>query len=346
MSSNTKYYSLFEQLKAEIESGRYPYGAKLPTEFDLSAQHGVSRFTVRSALRLLEEQNYIRRLQGSGSYVNYQTSPSRKTLRIAVVVTYISDYIFPFLLRSIEQIATASGYAITLFATNNSLVAERRIISNLLCSEWDGIIIEGTKTALPCPNIDLICKIADTTPIVYINGYPRDLLHKNISSVTMDDYNGGQRAAEMLLSKGHTKIGGIYKCDDNQGVYRYSGFFNYLLANCPNFNDANMIWYTTETKYGFIKNNSVLERILTSCTALVCYNDEIAAQLAPVILSDPNVTVTSLISFDNVIPLFVNHDFDFYSIPHPKELLGEKAIRMLIDMIDGKPVSPCIMSWL
>lgn len=346
MSTNIKYNVLFEQLKNQILSGHYAYGSKLPTEGELSAQHGFSRFTVRSSLRLLEEQNYIRRIQGSGSYVNYRIRSPKKTMRIAVVVTYISDYIFPSLLRSIEQIATSSGYTITLFATNNSLVAERRIISNLMSSDWDGIIIEGTKTALPCPNVDLIHQIADSTPIVFINGYPKDISHKNICSVTMDDCNGGNRAAELLLSKGHKKIAGIFKCDDNQGVFRYSGFFNYLLANCPDFDDANIFWYTTETKHGFFKNNSFLERILTNCTALVCYNDEVAAQLAPIIASNPNFTITSLVSFDSAISLFGNQDFDFYSLPHPKGLLGEKAINMLIAMMDGKFVSPCVIGWL
>ena len=74
---------------------------------------------------------------------------------------------------------------------------------------------------------------------------------------------------------------------------------------------------------------------------MVCYNDEIATQLAPILLSDLGYSVTSLISFDNAISLFIGQDFDFYSLPHPKGVLGEKAVKMLIDMIDGKPTTLC-----
>ena len=345
MSTKIKYRILFEEIKSQIVSGHYPYGSKLPTEGEISEQYGVSRFTVRSALRLLEEQKYIRRIQGSGSYVKYQSYPRMSTMRIAVVVTYISSYIFPSILRAIEKTATASGYTISLFATNNSLVAERRIINNLLSSDWDGVIFEGTKTALPCPNIDLFSEIADKTPIVFINGYPSGLSHKNICSVTMDDYNGGMKAAKLLMEKGHKKIAGIFKCDDQQGVNRYSGFLDYLIANCPDFDDTNIIWYNTETKFDFLSNNSILESILTSCTGMVCYNDEIATQLAPILLSDLGYSVTSLISFDNAISLFIGQDFDFYSLPHPKGVLGEKAVKMLIDMIDGKPTTHCVQDW-
>lgn len=345
MATRIKYRLLYEELKSQIISEQFPYGSKLPTESELSEQYGLSRFTVRSALRLLEAQDYIRRIQGSGSYVNYQTQPRMKSLRIAVVVTYISDYIFPSILRSIEQTATASGYTITLFATNNSLVAERKIINNLLSSDWDGVIFEGTKTALPCPNLKQIYDIAEKIPIVFINGYPSGLSHRNICSVTADDYAGGRKAAQLLMEKGHKKIAGIFKCDDRQGVNRYSGFLDYLIENCPEFDDANIIWYTTETKFSFLKNNNILERVLKNCTALVCYNDEIASQLAPSVISESGYSITSMVSFDNVIPLFIGQDFDYYSIPHPKGLLGETAVNMLINMINGKHVSPCALAW-
>ena len=210
MAAEIKYKLLYEKLKSQIISGQYAHGSKLPTESELSEQYGLSRFTIRSALRLLESENFIRRIQGSGSYVNYQQEPRMKTLRIAVVVTYISDYIFPYILRSIEQTATAAGYTITLFATNNSLVAERKIITNLLYSDWDGIIFEGTKTALPSPNLNLIYEIAEKTPVVFINGYPMGLSHRNICSVTSDDYVGGRKAAQLLMEKGHKKIAGIW----------------------------------------------------------------------------------------------------------------------------------------
>lgn len=44
-------------------------GAKLPSEPDLAAEMGVSRATLRDALRILEDDGLVRRVQGSGTYV-------------------------------------------------------------------------------------------------------------------------------------------------------------------------------------------------------------------------------------------------------------------------------------
>lgn len=50
---------LAEELRERICSGSLPPGAMLPPERDLVAETGLSRMTVRSALRLLETQGFV-----------------------------------------------------------------------------------------------------------------------------------------------------------------------------------------------------------------------------------------------------------------------------------------------
>jgi len=50
---------LAAQIKQEIISGQYPEGAMLPHETEMAAQLGISRPTVREALRLLESEGLI-----------------------------------------------------------------------------------------------------------------------------------------------------------------------------------------------------------------------------------------------------------------------------------------------
>jgi GntR family transcriptional regulator len=60
---------LRDVLMEEITSSQLPPGTKLPTEGQLSQRFGVSRATVRDAVRALIEAGYVVRRRGSGSYV-------------------------------------------------------------------------------------------------------------------------------------------------------------------------------------------------------------------------------------------------------------------------------------
>ena len=64
------YLQVIDRLKSDIDKGVYQENEKLPSEFELSKTLGVSRATLREALRLLEEENVIVRRHGVGTFVN------------------------------------------------------------------------------------------------------------------------------------------------------------------------------------------------------------------------------------------------------------------------------------
>jgi len=64
------YLQVIDRIKQEIESGNYKEGEKLPSEFELSKILGVSRATLREALRILEEDHVVTRRHGVGTFVN------------------------------------------------------------------------------------------------------------------------------------------------------------------------------------------------------------------------------------------------------------------------------------
>ena len=63
------YYQLGTILREQILSGAYAQGDQLPTEAELVADYGVSRITVRQALKSLTEERLIRREAGRGTFV-------------------------------------------------------------------------------------------------------------------------------------------------------------------------------------------------------------------------------------------------------------------------------------
>ncbi|MFF4700660.1 FadR/GntR family transcriptional regulator [Streptomyces chattanoogensis] len=57
------------QLRAQITSGEWPVGARIPTEPELVEELGVARNTVREAVRALAHNGLLDIRQGSGTYV-------------------------------------------------------------------------------------------------------------------------------------------------------------------------------------------------------------------------------------------------------------------------------------
>lgn len=63
------YSSLARDLRKRIENGEFQPGTRLPTEQNLRESYGVSRHTVRAALKALVSDGFIDQVQGSGTYV-------------------------------------------------------------------------------------------------------------------------------------------------------------------------------------------------------------------------------------------------------------------------------------
>lgn len=68
-SPKPKYSLIADQLTREINDGTIPLGASFPTEANLMRAFGVSRHTVRAALRQLRSRGLISSKQGQGSHV-------------------------------------------------------------------------------------------------------------------------------------------------------------------------------------------------------------------------------------------------------------------------------------
>lgn len=60
---------VIDQLRGQIESGRWEVGDRIPTEAELAASTGTSRNTVREAVQSLVHAGLLERRQGSGTYV-------------------------------------------------------------------------------------------------------------------------------------------------------------------------------------------------------------------------------------------------------------------------------------
>lgn len=72
------YISIYNQLYEDIRKGVYKSGGLLPSENILSEKYKVSRNTLRQALTILQQDGYIYKRQGKGTFVSYEMGEKEK----------------------------------------------------------------------------------------------------------------------------------------------------------------------------------------------------------------------------------------------------------------------------
>lgn len=77
----TLYRQIATLMRKDIEDERWVPGERLPSLEMLARQYGVALVTLRAAVRLLEEQRFVVRVQGRGTFVSDEL-PTRRWLRL------------------------------------------------------------------------------------------------------------------------------------------------------------------------------------------------------------------------------------------------------------------------
>ena len=346
----SKYVQIAARLRSQILGGTYQSTMRLPTEMELAETCHVNRQTVRRALSVLAQEGLIERHQGSGSYI--KNIPPAHGASIAILATYINNYIFPAILQDAQTVFACNGYSTMVFCTHNQVSMEREILKNVLESPVCALLVEGTKTALPNPNLDLYEQLSKSSvPVVFLHGTYSAL--SDVVCVSDDNFHGGYLLTQYLIKKGHTCIAGIFKSDDIQGHDRYFGFLSALRDAELSLPDGQILWYTTEEKNQILNNDdlSILQNFvknsLQDATAVVCYNDEIAFALIDVLLS-----LGIRVPEDVAVVSFDNSSYSEFcsvkitSLAHGTKHIGRIAAERLVDMLHGKQVQSEAVPWV
>lgn len=335
----TKYSMVKEHVLSKILDGTYKANEKISSESELMEQFGVSRHTVRLAIGDLVTEGWLYRKQGAGTFCAERQDPTRarQTKNIAIVVTYISDYIFPSIIRGAESYLSREGYQVSLFSTNNNHEREKEVLESILQQNFDGLIIEPTKSAITNPNINYYINIESKgIPYVMINAYYEEL---DPLSLSVNDVKGGFLQTDHLIKLNHKDIIGVFKEDDLQGIRRMKGFINAHRENRINLNADNIITFNSSNRE--TKPREELRRILSRNripTAIVSYNDQIALYLLDVI-REKNLQVPediSIVGFDDSFLAEVS-EVKLTTVTHPQSTMGMRSAEMILQLTN-KPM--------
>ncbi|MDE3838577.1 GntR family transcriptional regulator [Bacillus methanolicus] len=190
------YLQVIDRLKQDIEKGLYKEREKLPSEFDLAKQLGVSRATLREALRILEEENVIIRRHGVGTFVNAK----------------------PLFTSGIEQLNSVTNMIQlagmtpgTIFLSSSTQGPTEEDVRRFSCSlDEEIVVIERVRTA-------------NGEPVVYcIDKVPEKILPENFSLEQESIFNLLEMKANRKITYAvahiepigyHEKISPILECD-------------------------------------------------------------------------------------------------------------------------------------
>ena len=350
MAQKTKYNMVKEKITEWITSGAVQPGEKIYSENELVKMFGVSRHTVRQAVGDLVHEGWLYREQGAGTFCSNKMFESSQTAEvppkvqrlntngknIGVITTYISDYIFPSIIKGIESYLTAQGYSLTFACTDNDVEKEKQCLETMLSRNINGLIVEPTRSSNYNPNIQYYLQLEQNNiPYLMINQYYSQLMPPHI---IMNDEHGGFIATEHVIKLGHEKIIGLFKTDDLQGVNRMQGFIRAFRENNLSFFPDMVITYTTEDK-----DSNVVERLQeffkkeNKPTAIVCYNDQLALQVI-FMLRGLGLKVPediSIVGYDDS-SLAEATDIKLTSVSHPKMDMGIEAAKWIVSAVEKR----------
>lgn len=221
-------YQVAEQIRRRISSGEYRHGSRLPSEVSLSASFGVSRATLREALRILEDEGATMSRRGAGSFVRPESSlivegleklgSWTKSIRKAGFLA--EDRVLS--VKAIELVGSAaqsldlengsSGYMIESIRLAN----KQPVIYS--CSVLKGSIFADADTLMKRNQYDsLLDFLRDTTGIKI--AYCVENLRVMVAAPPITHLLSVESGSPLLLMEG------VAYCDGDRPVYVESSFF-------------------------------------------------------------------------------------------------------------------------
>lgn len=313
------YQKIYDDLLKKILSRSLLPNAQLPTEKELSAKYSVSRITSKRALTELEQQGYIYRVQGKGSFVK-ENLPKHKHKRILLSTPFTGKFIGSYI-EGLEPVITASGYDL-LVVSNDAL--KHRSCEGIL-QEFSGLIYYAENVE---DNLDLLFELeSENFPFAVLD---KRFYELKAPAILSDNFSGGKAATAHLALKGHEKIAFIFgEPNHPQSVrQRYLGYLSAL-------KEANLGFHSSLDDFAI---GDGLIKLLTAehITGLVCENDLTAIEMMRLIrrqgLSIPEDF--SVVGFDDIQAAALV-DPPLTTISQDFNSLGRLAGETLLDCIAG-----------
>lgn len=310
---------------------------------DVAKLAGVSSATVSRyfSQRDMLSAKTIKKVSAAVSALNYQPNALARSLitsRAGAVMILSSSITNPFLssvVRWADKVAHKRGYSVLLGDTDRSQEMEARYIDRIQSRIVDGFlqfssnvhpIMQQRENAVPFVNV-CECQPNATYPTVQV-----------------DNFRAAQRATEFLISLGHKRIACLigWYSDDYPSpvtVERLRGFQTALDIHNLEVDARWVMQGDYSLQFGYDAAESLVNGTETRPTAVFAASDEMAIGLIRG-LNHLGLRVpedVSVIGFDDILmSRYINPPLT--TVRQSAQEIGERAMHMLLDKIEGKPL--------
>ena len=235
---------------------------KKTTIYDIAENLGLTAATVSRALnnnpKISEKTRKL--VKETALEMNYEQNTLAKALKsgksfnVGVIVPRIDSNFFASVIRGIEEELYPKGYHVIICQTHDQEEQEIGNINSLLSAQVDGILMSITNAQTKSNIFESISK--KNVPLIFFDR-KKDIA--NVSSVTINDFNGAYQATKHLIKQGYKRIAHLSN-DRRLEIFknRYLGYRQAILDHGLEF-DENLV----------IKTNSKVISGRTSTTELL-----------------------------------------------------------------------------
>lgn len=302
---------------------------------DVARHAGVSQATVSYVLNKAAGQNIPsetqERILESVRMLGYRPHGAARLMATqrSKLIGFVTDEIAttPFagaIIKGAHQAARRHGFNLMLFNTDGDPDIESEAVESLLVQRVTGIVYATMfhRPVTPPANLKEV-------PAVLLDCYCAD---GSLTSVVPDETGGGRAAVEVLLAKGHRRIGYISNVDSIPATHgRLQGYRDALEAHGIAYNPDLVVSGDSNARGGYDSTLALMQRP-NRPTALFCFNDRMAMgaydALRKLGLGIPDDV--ALIGFDNQDSLAeaLHPGLSTMQLPHFE--MGQWAINYLV----------------
>jgi LacI family transcriptional regulator len=234
------------------------------TIYDIAEKLNISAATVSRALnnnpKISESTRKL--VMETAENLNYKQNKlalalkSGKSNNVGVIVPHINRNFFSTIIRGIEEELNPYGYHVIICQSYNAESKEIDNINTLLNAQVDGILMSISNVSSKFDEI--VQRIQKKgVPLIF---FDRKKDYDGVSTVTINDFDGGYQSTQHLIKQGCRKIAHL-TFDRSIEIYqhRYEGYKQALLDNGIKYNDNFVIETSNKIEEGMLAAKKLLK---------------------------------------------------------------------------------------